>query len=98
MENEAAQLRRKLSSVREENSSLVMENRQLISDLEAAQIEIASSKSKVPHISWSDPPTLTLPHAGTVKPSRKDSGGVIWFRTLTYFLLKQEVKCLTVVK
>ncbi|XP_053507325.1 coiled-coil domain-containing protein 18 isoform X1 [Ictalurus furcatus] len=47
MENEAAQLRRKLSSVREENSSLVMENRQLISDLEAAQIEIASSKSKM---------------------------------------------------
>ncbi|KAK3513397.1 hypothetical protein QTP70_014223 [Hemibagrus guttatus] len=47
MENEAAQLRRKLSSVREENSSLVLENRQLISDLEAAQLEIASSKTKM---------------------------------------------------
>lgn len=49
MENEAAGLRRKLSVVREENSSLVLENRQLIGDLEAAQLEIASSKSKVPH-------------------------------------------------
>ncbi|XP_026802124.3 coiled-coil domain-containing protein 18 isoform X2 [Pangasianodon hypophthalmus] len=47
MENEAAQLRRKLSSVREENSSLVLENRQLISDLEAAQLELTSSKSKM---------------------------------------------------
>ncbi|TST47734.1 Coiled-coil domain-containing protein 18 [Bagarius yarrelli] len=47
MENEAAQLRRKLNSVREENSSLMLENRQLISDLEAAQLEIASSKSKM---------------------------------------------------
>lgn len=47
MENEAAQLRRKLSSVREENSSLVLENRQLITDLDAAQLEIASSRSKV---------------------------------------------------
>lgn len=47
MENEAAQLRRKLSSVKEENSCLVLENRQLISDLEAAQLEITSSKSKM---------------------------------------------------
>lgn len=57
MENEAAHLRRKLSSVREENSSLVLENRQLISDLEAAQLEISSSKSKVPHISRFNPST-----------------------------------------
>ncbi|XP_060762488.1 coiled-coil domain-containing protein 18 isoform X2 [Neoarius graeffei] len=47
MENEVAQLRRKLGSVREENSSLVLENRQLIRDLEAAQLEITSSKSKL---------------------------------------------------
>lgn len=49
MEDEAAQLRRTLGSVREENSSLVLENRQLMSDLEAAQLEIASSRSKVAH-------------------------------------------------
>lgn len=54
MENEAAQLRRKLSSVREENSSLVLENRQLISDLEAAQLEIASSKTKVFSTHWTN--------------------------------------------
>ncbi|KAM9440276.1 coiled-coil domain-containing protein 18 isoform 1-T1 [Clarias gariepinus] len=47
MEDEAAQLRRTLGSVREENSSLVLENRQLMSDLEAAQLEIASSRSKM---------------------------------------------------
>ncbi|XP_035384414.1 coiled-coil domain-containing protein 18 isoform X2 [Electrophorus electricus] len=45
--NEVSQLRRKLSSIREENSSLVLENRQLISDLEAAQLELASSNSKL---------------------------------------------------
>ncbi|XP_027013980.2 coiled-coil domain-containing protein 18 [Tachysurus fulvidraco] len=47
MDDEVAHLRRKLSSVREENSSLVLENRQLINDLEAAQLEIASSKTKM---------------------------------------------------
>ncbi|XP_046731837.1 coiled-coil domain-containing protein 18 isoform X2 [Silurus meridionalis] len=47
MQNEVGLLRRKLSMVREENSSLVLENRQLISDLENAQLEIASSRSKM---------------------------------------------------
>lgn len=47
METETSVLRRKLNSVRQENTSLVMENRQLISDLEAAQLELASSRSKV---------------------------------------------------
>ncbi|XP_062844063.1 coiled-coil domain-containing protein 18 isoform X2 [Trichomycterus rosablanca] len=47
MENEAAQLRRKLASVRQENSSLVLENRQLVSDLEAAQLELPGSRSKL---------------------------------------------------
>lgn len=40
-------LRRKLNTIRQENTSLAMENRQLISDIEAAQLELVSSKSKV---------------------------------------------------
>lgn len=47
METDTSVLRRKLTSVRQENTSLVMENRQLVSDLEAAQLELASSRSKV---------------------------------------------------
>ncbi|KAA0719027.1 Coiled-coil domain-containing protein 18 [Triplophysa tibetana] len=47
METETSVLRRKLNSIRQENTSLVMENRQLISDLEAAQLELASSRSKI---------------------------------------------------
>ncbi|KAI4894106.1 hypothetical protein NFI96_020168, partial [Prochilodus magdalenae] len=46
MENET-QLRRKLNTVRQENSSLVLENRQLINDLEATHLELASSRSKI---------------------------------------------------
>ncbi|XP_028974833.2 coiled-coil domain-containing protein 18 isoform X1 [Esox lucius] len=47
VEMEAVPLRKKLGGLRQENASLSMENRQLISDLEAAHVELASSKSKV---------------------------------------------------
>ncbi|KAL0966688.1 hypothetical protein UPYG_G00298450 [Umbra pygmaea] len=45
-EMEAAPLRKKLGGLRQENASLATENRQLISDLEAAHIELSSSKTK----------------------------------------------------
>uniref|UniRef100_A0A3B1JAK3 Coiled-coil domain containing 18 n=1 Tax=Astyanax mexicanus TaxID=7994 RepID=A0A3B1JAK3_ASTMX len=47
METETSQLRRKFNTVRQENSSLVLENRQLITDLETTQLELANSKSKL---------------------------------------------------
>ncbi|XP_051989334.1 LOW QUALITY PROTEIN: coiled-coil domain-containing protein 18-like [Xyrauchen texanus] len=47
METEMSVLRRKVYSIRQENTSLVMENKQLISDLEAAQLELSSSTSKI---------------------------------------------------
>ncbi|XP_051983885.1 coiled-coil domain-containing protein 18-like isoform X1 [Xyrauchen texanus] len=47
METEMSVLRRKVNSIRQENSSLVMENKLLINDLEAAQLVLASSKSKI---------------------------------------------------
>lgn len=47
METETSVLRRKLNFIRQENTSLVMENRQLSSDLETAQLELASSRNKV---------------------------------------------------
>ncbi|KAJ8011364.1 hypothetical protein DPEC_G00057380 [Dallia pectoralis] len=47
VEMEALPLRKKLGGLRQENACLAMENRQLISDLEAAHVELASSKSKV---------------------------------------------------
>lgn len=47
METETSVLRRKLNTIRQENTSLVMENRQLIGDIETAQLELASSRSKV---------------------------------------------------
>lgn len=47
VEMEVAPLRKKLGCLRQENASLALENRQLISDLEATQIELASSKTKV---------------------------------------------------
>ncbi|CDQ69917.1 unnamed protein product [Oncorhynchus mykiss] len=46
VEMEVAPLRKKLGCLRQENASLALENRQLISDLEATQIELASSKTK----------------------------------------------------
>ncbi|XP_046906000.1 coiled-coil domain-containing protein 18 [Hypomesus transpacificus] len=42
-----SQLRRRLCSMEEENASLVTENKQLITELEAAHLELASSKTKV---------------------------------------------------
>ncbi|XP_051555297.1 coiled-coil domain-containing protein 18-like isoform X2 [Myxocyprinus asiaticus] len=47
METEMSVLTRKVNSIRQENSSLVMENKLLINDLEATQLELASSKSKI---------------------------------------------------
>ncbi|TRY87533.1 hypothetical protein DNTS_007090 [Danionella cerebrum] len=47
IEIEMSALRQKLNTVRQENSSLVMQNRQLIGDIETAQLELASSRSKI---------------------------------------------------
>ncbi|XP_056329051.1 coiled-coil domain-containing protein 18 [Danio aesculapii] len=47
MEAETSVLRRKLNTIRQENSSLVLQNRQLMGDIEAAQMELASSRSKI---------------------------------------------------
>ncbi|KAJ8270913.1 hypothetical protein GJAV_G00120670 [Gymnothorax javanicus] len=46
-EMENSLLRKTLGSVREENSSLVLENQRLVNELEAVQLELASSHAKV---------------------------------------------------
>ncbi|XP_041133018.1 coiled-coil domain-containing protein 18 isoform X1 [Polyodon spathula] len=45
LENE--KLRKKLSVIQEENSSLISENHQLLTDLESVQFELTDSKSKI---------------------------------------------------
>ncbi|XP_029563565.1 coiled-coil domain-containing protein 18 isoform X1 [Salmo trutta] len=47
LESKNLHLRRKLSSVEEESASVMQENRQLIIELEAVNLELASSKTKV---------------------------------------------------
>ncbi|XP_031641622.1 coiled-coil domain-containing protein 18 [Oncorhynchus kisutch] len=47
LESKNLHLRRKLSSVEEESVSVMQENRQLIIELEAVNLELASSKTKV---------------------------------------------------
>lgn len=47
MEAETSVLRRKLNTIRQENASLVLQNQQLMGDIEAAQMELASSRSKI---------------------------------------------------
>ncbi|XP_049335259.1 cytoskeletal protein Sojo isoform X3 [Astyanax mexicanus] len=47
LEMKYAQLRRRLSTMEQENNSLVLENKKLISELEDMQFELASSKTKV---------------------------------------------------
>ncbi|XP_069049992.1 coiled-coil domain-containing protein 18 isoform X2 [Lepisosteus oculatus] len=47
VEMENAQLRSKLSTIREENSSLLIENRQLASKVEGLQCELTNSRTKI---------------------------------------------------
>lgn len=47
LETKNAQLRRKVSSVEDEKACLQLENRQLLGELEAVQLELASYKIKV---------------------------------------------------
>ncbi|XP_023672400.2 coiled-coil domain-containing protein 18 isoform X4 [Paramormyrops kingsleyae] len=47
MELESSQLKRQLHSTQEKNSSLVLENQQLVQQLEALQFELTSSRTKI---------------------------------------------------
>lgn len=47
LETKNGQLRRKVSCVEEEKACLQLENKQLISEMEALQIQLANYKTKV---------------------------------------------------